>query len=60
MEIPVFASKYKCTELIYYEVFADIDYAILREKEIKGLRRKKLALIEIKNASWQYLYEEIL
>ena len=41
-----FASKYKTHKLIYYEIFDDIENAILREKRIKaGSRKKKLELI---------------
>jgi putative endonuclease len=36
-----FAAKYFCYNLIYYETFSDIRYAIEREKEIKGWNRLK-------------------
>lgn len=45
-----FCSKYNVRELIYYELFTNINEAIKREKEIKGWRReKKIALILSKN-----------
>ena len=36
-----FAGKYNCYYLLYYESFEDINLAILREKQLKGLRREK-------------------
>ncbi len=46
----VFCKKYNVRELIYYELFIDINDAIKREKEIKGWRReKKIDLIRKKN-----------
>jgi putative endonuclease len=50
-----FAGKYYCHNLIYYEHFTDIAYAIEREKQIKGWRReKKIALIEKMNPEWDF------
>ena len=38
---------------VYYEVFGDIRYAIAREKQLKGYRRrKKIELIECENSDW--------
>ena len=55
-----FAGKYYCYNLIYYEHFSHVDYAILREKEIKKWRRsKKVALIESVNPTWRFLNNEI-
>lgn len=34
-----FAKKYNCTFLIYFEELISINYAIKREKEIKGWRK---------------------
>jgi putative endonuclease len=46
----LFCGKYNVRELLYYELFINIDEAIKREKEIKGWRReKKIALICNKN-----------
>ena len=54
-----FASKYKLTKLVYYEVGIDIKVAISREKQIKGwLRKKKITLIESVNPGWKDLSEE--
>ncbi len=41
-----FTHRYKCSQLLYYEVYADINQAIAREKQIKGWKRdKKIELI---------------
>jgi len=38
-----FTKKYNIVKLVYYEVFEDIESAILREKQIKaGSRQKKV------------------
>ena len=48
--IPGFTQKYKCHNLVYYEMFSDIDQAIYREKQLKGWKRcKKDALIDTMN-----------
>jgi putative endonuclease len=53
-----FTKKYRTTKLVYYEIFEDIEYAIQREKQLKGyLRQKKVQLIESFNKKWQDLYE---
>lgn len=58
--VPSFTSKYHIHKLVYYEIFGEIDQAILREKQIKaGSRRKKLDLIEGVNPHWNDLSEEI-
>ncbi|TEU12074.1 MAG: GIY-YIG nuclease family protein [Anaerolineales bacterium] len=55
-----FTKKYNITKLVYYEVFADIENAILREKQIKGgSREKKIDLINSMNKEWRDLYEEL-
>jgi putative endonuclease len=57
--IPGYTSKYNVTRLVYYEEGADIEQAILREKQLKGwVRRKKIALIEGLNPEWKDLSEE--
>jgi putative endonuclease len=54
-----FAKKYKCTRLVYYEVYDHIYKTIAREKQLKGWRRsKKIALIEKVNPRWQDLAEK--
>ena len=55
-----FTKKYNITKLVYYEVFEDIENAILREKQIKaGSRKKKIDLIDQKNRHWRDLYSEL-
>ena len=55
-----FTSKYKCFYLIFYEHFNDIEFAIKREKEIKGwLRIKKEKLINEFNPNWKFLNNDI-
>lgn len=54
-----FTSKYRCTRLVWFERFNDVEIAIVREKEIKGWRReKKIALIEKDNRTWEDLSAE--
>ena len=51
-----FSARYKLYKLIYYEAFGSIDYAIAREKEIKGKSRAyKESLINEVNPSWRDL-----
>ena len=53
---PGFTSRYKLTQLVYYEQFVYPDAMIRREKEIKGWRRsKKIALINTMNPRWEDL-----
>jgi len=55
-----FTKKYNVNKLVYYEVFEDIENAILREKQIKGgSRAKKIKLIERINKEWQDLYPNL-
>jgi len=57
---PSFAGKYNAYFLLYYEHFQNIDFAIAREKEIKGWRRsKKETLINSINPDWKFLNGEI-
>jgi putative endonuclease len=45
-----FTRKYRCSQLIYFEVFDDVRQAIDREKQLKGWRRsRKEALIRKAN-----------
>jgi putative endonuclease len=56
-----FTSKYHCKLLVYYELHETMEYAISREKQIKGgSRADKLRLIESMNPNWSDLYEEII
>jgi methylglutaconyl-CoA hydratase len=53
---PGFTSDYKVHRLVYYETFKYVNNAITREKSIKGwLRRKKIALIDAENPTWEDL-----
>jgi putative endonuclease len=55
-----FTRKYNIVKLVYYEIFEDIENAILREKQIKaGSRRKKVQLIDSINREWRDLYDEL-
>jgi len=55
-----FTQKYHVHQLMYYEQYFDIRTAILREKEIKNLlRRKKEELISHFNPSWSDLCDKI-
>jgi putative endonuclease len=55
-----FTKKYNIVKLVYYEVFDDIENAILREKQIKaGSRQKKVQLINSTNKEWRDLYDEL-
>jgi len=55
---PGFTHDYKVHRLVYYETFKYVNNAIRREKTIKGwLRRKKIALIEARNPTWEDLSE---
>ena len=55
-----FTSKYKLTDLIYYEDFPDIYQAIDREKQLKNWHRQwKINLIESLNPEMRDLFWEI-
>jgi putative endonuclease len=56
-----FTQKYGVHTLVYYEMFDDIENAILREKRLKKWNRKwKLELIEKNNPNWRDLYPDLL
>ena len=51
-----FTHKYKCTKLVYYETFSDIEQAIAREKQIKHYKREwKDELVNGMNPEWKDL-----
>ena len=51
-----FAGMYYCHDLVYFEFFTDVQYAIQREKQIKNMTRlKKIKLIEMHNPKWRTL-----
>ena len=55
-----FAGQYNAYFLLYYERFQQVEFAIEREKEIKGWRRsKKEALINTMNPEWEFLNDEL-
>lgn len=55
-----FTKKYNITKLVYFEIYQDIENAILREKQLKNWNKaKKRNLIETKNKEYNDLYELI-
>jgi putative endonuclease len=55
-----FASKYRTTKLVYFEVTTSIKAAICREKQIKGgSRQKKIDLVKSMNPDWRDLAESL-
>ena len=51
-----FTKKYNMDKLVYAEQFEDINFAIKREKQLKGWKRdKKDALISQSNPEWEEL-----
>ena len=55
-----FASRYRTTKLVYFEVTPSIKAAILREKQIKaGSRQKKMDLIAGLHPSWADLSDTL-
>ena len=56
-----FTDQYNCEYLVYYEATTNVEAAIEREKQIKGIKRnRKVALIENQNPMWIDLYSSIL
>ena len=59
--LPGFTARYGCTRLVWFEMHADMEAAITREKQIKGgSRARKITLIETANPTWRDLYDHIL
>lgn len=55
-----FTSKYNLHKLVYYEICDSIEFAIVREKQIKDMNRdKKLEMIKSFNKTFQDLSEDI-
>lgn len=55
-----FTARYNLNKLVYYELFMDARFAIIREKQIKNLSRvEKIKLIEEMNPTFKDLYGEI-
>ncbi len=58
--VPGFAKKYNVKMLVFYEMHASMEAAIIREKQIKKWKRGwKIKLIEKMNPVWDDLYDEI-
>ena len=56
-----FTQRYGCKLLVWFEAHETMDYAIAREKQIKGgSRTAKMKLIEASNPQWRDLYPEIV
>ncbi|OGY42852.1 MAG: hypothetical protein A2Y67_00090 [Candidatus Buchananbacteria bacterium RBG_13_39_9] len=56
-----FTASYNLNKLVYFEDYYDVHQAIAREKQIKGLlRKKKIELIKSMNPNFEDLYEQIL
>jgi putative endonuclease len=56
-----FTKKYNLKILVHYEIFGDINYAIQREKDLKGWSINwKIKLIEKNNPDWKDLYDEVI
>ncbi len=57
----VFTHKYRCTKLVYFEVFSDIEQAIAREKQLKHFKSAwKNELVESFNPEWRDLSGEVV
>jgi len=56
-----FTRRYSIHRLVWYEIHQNMGSAILREKRIKGWKRKwKIQLIESNNPKWEDLYHNIV
>jgi putative endonuclease len=55
-----FSKRYNVKKLVHYEIFNNINDALVREKQIKsGSRQKKIELIKSMNYNWENLNKEI-
>jgi putative endonuclease len=53
--------RHRCRFIVYVEKHRDATGALQREKEIKGLsKRKKKLLVDSFNPGWKFLNEDIL
>jgi putative endonuclease len=49
----VFTSRYHFDRLVWFESTPDVVAAITREKQLKGMtRKKKIALVKLTNPNW--------
>ncbi|MBC8468725.1 MAG: GIY-YIG nuclease family protein [Planctomycetes bacterium] len=56
-----FTQKYDVHNLVYYEIFRNIQDAITREKNMKKWKRKwKMEMIEQFNPNWEDLYYTLI
>jgi putative endonuclease len=56
-----FTTQYLTNKLVYYEIYDNPETAIIREKKIKNLlRKKKIELINKFNPNWDDLYRNII
>jgi putative endonuclease len=52
-----FTNRYNIKKLVYFEVYEEVEAAIIREKRLKKWRRRwKIKLIEKSNPEWNVLY----
>ena len=59
-EVAGFTSKYNVIKLVYYEFYASMPEAIIREKRLKKWNRNwKIKLIEKDNPDWIDLWDKI-
>ncbi|MEE9433931.1 MAG: GIY-YIG nuclease family protein [Sphingorhabdus sp.] len=59
-QVEGFSKRHGCKMLVWYERHSTMEYAIAREKQIKGgSRKKKLELIEGSNPQWKDLFDDI-
>ena len=57
----LFTHKYRCTKLVYFETFPDIEQAIAREKQIKHYKREwKNELVNTVNPEWTDLLGDVV
>ncbi len=56
-----FTKRYNINKLVYFEVYDEIEEAILREKRLKKWNRQwKINLIENENSNWDDLYNQLI
>ena len=56
-----FTKTYNLKQVVFYECYEDVNFAIRREKNLKTwLRDWKIQLVEKSNPEWQDLWSEIV
>ncbi len=59
--VPGFTRKYRCTLLVWYQAYDDLQEARLRELQMKKWKRLwKLREIEARNPEWADPYETLI